>query len=145
MATDIKLEHIQLLDMLSETFGESEGQSPDEIRKELREEGLDIDSVESELMYFRQEISMAARSSALDEAKNEREKLLARKKEIMDKIKHWTKEQIRERLEEILKAEPDAAVAYRNLETDKEEDLKTILADIELARLTEKEYKNDNE
>ena len=142
MTIDKKLEHIKLLHMLSETFGDSEGQSPDEIREELRGEGFDINIAEAELINFQREISMAAKRQILNIAKINREGLIARQKEIMAKFRNWTREQLEERLKEILSMEPDAAVAYRDLKTKGDEDIKEILVDIELARLTAEEGKN---
>jgi len=145
MSTDKKYEYIKLLDALSETFGESDEQTPDEIRDELREEGFDIDSVEAELMKFQQEISMAAKRQALDEAKSCREKLVAKQQEIINNIKNWTKEQVLERFKDILSNEPDLVVAYRDLEAKKDEDMKAILVDLELTRLAAEEDENGSE
>jgi 5'-3' exonuclease len=145
MSTDKKYEYIKLLDALSETFGESDEQTPDEIRDELREEGFDIDSVETELMKFQQEISMAAKRQTLDEAKSRREKLVAKQQEIINNIKNWTKEQVLERFKDILSNEPDPVVAYRDLEAKKDEDMKAILVDLELTRLAAEEDENGSE
>ncbi|MGB9498693.1 MAG: hypothetical protein ACKVE4_02880 [Dissulfuribacterales bacterium] len=142
MSIDKKLEYIKLLNSLSEIFGESEGQSPDEIREELKNEGFDINSAEVELIKFQQNISMAAKRQALDEAKNKREKLSVIKQQMLDKVKNWTRDQVVERLKHILSVEPDTVVAYRNLNSKEDEDIKAILIDLELAMLITEEDSN---
>ena len=135
MGTNKKLDYIKLLDKLSETFGDSEGQSPDEIRKELNEEGFDIISAETEFYKFQQEISMAAKRQVLDEAGKQRNILESKINNIKEKIKGWTKDQIMDRFKDLSIADPNLVVAYRDLESKKEEDIKEILIDIELAQL----------
>ncbi len=142
MSTDKRLEYLKLLDKLSEAFGESDGQSPDEIRNELREEGFDIDSAEAELLKFKQKISKASKMKALDEAKLQRKALATKEKGIIDKIKNWTIEQVIERLKDLSNSEPDLVFAYRDLKIGKEntiEDIKAVIIDVELARLLSEE------
>ncbi|MFH2064753.1 MAG: hypothetical protein ABIK15_06120 [Pseudomonadota bacterium] len=142
MSTDKKLEYIKMLDSLSEAFGESDGQSPDEIRDEFREEGFDIDPVETELLQFQKKISMAARRQVLDDVKSLREKIDSIHKRIIANINTWTQEQVVDRLKDLLSSDPEAVLAYRNLEEKKEEDIRAILIDLELARLTAEDDEN---
>lgn len=135
MSTNKKLEYIKLLDKLSETFGDSEGQSPDEIREELNEEGFDIVSAETEFYKFQQEISMAAKRQVLDEAGKQRNLLESKINNIKEKIKGWTKDQIMDRFKDLSTFDPDLVVAYRDLESKKDEDIKELLIDIEIAQL----------
>lgn len=60
------LEYIQTMDKLSEILGDSDGQTPDEIREEFREDGFDIDGAEAEMMEFQKEISAEARTEGID-------------------------------------------------------------------------------
>lgn len=145
MNTDKNLEYIKILNALSETFGESEGQSPDDIRTELREEGFDIESAENELIQFQKRISMAARRQVLDEAKYKRENISEIKKQMIDTIKEWSRDQVMERLKNILSTEPEAAIAYRDLNTREDEDMKQILIDLELAKLVAEKDSNVTE
>jgi len=135
MSTNKKLEYIKLLDKLSETLGDSEGQSPDEIREEFHEEGFDIVSAETKFLKFQEEISMAAKRQVLDEAGKQRDILESKINNIKEKIKGWTKDQIMDRFKDLSTSDPDLVVAYRNLESKKDEDIKEILIDIELAQL----------
>ncbi len=135
MSTNKKLEYIKLLDKLSETLGDSEEQSPDEIREEFHEEGFDIVSAETKFLKFQEEISMAAKRQVLDEAGKQRNRLENKINNIKEKIKGWTKDQIMDRFKDLSTSDPDLVVAYRNLESKKDEDIKEILIDIELAQL----------
>ena len=135
MNTDKKLEYINMLDLLSEAFGESEEQSPVEIRKELQDEGLDIDSTEIDLFNFQQEISKTARRKVLDEAKIRRNSYFLKQKEIVDKFSNWTKEQLIDYFKNISNEDQGLILAYRDLKNKKDEDIKAILIDLELSRL----------
>lgn len=145
MSANKNLEYIKLLDKLSETFGDSEGQSPDEIREELNGEGFDIVFAETEFYKFQQEISMAAKRQVLDEAGKQRNILESKINNIKEKIKGWTKDQIMDRFKDLSTADPDLVVAYRNLESKKDEDIKELLIDIELAQLMVKNEDEDLE
>lgn len=145
MSANKNLEYIKLLDKLSETLGDSEGQSSDEIREEFHEEGFDIVSAETEFLKFQQELSMAAKRQVLDEAGKQRNLLESKINDIKDKIKSWTKDQIMDRFKDLSIADPDLVVAYRDLESKKDEDIKEILIDIELAQLMAKNEDQDLE
>jgi len=145
MSTDKKLEYIKLLDKLSETLGDSEGQSLDEIREEMQEEGIDVGAAEAEFLKSQQEISRAAKRQALDEAGQQRVLLGNKISEIKQKIKAWTKDQILDKLDSILETDPEFGVAYRDLENKKDEDIKEILIDIEIAQLMKRDEGEDLE
>ncbi len=57
----ISPEDLRLLDKLTEAMGDSEGQTTDEIRQELREDGIDIDQVEATLERYRLELEARAK------------------------------------------------------------------------------------
>ncbi|HCY85365.1 MAG TPA: hypothetical protein DHV36_09555 [Desulfobacteraceae bacterium] len=59
--TVISPEDLRLLDKLTEAMGDSEGQTTDEIRQELREDGIDIDQVEATLERYRLELEARAK------------------------------------------------------------------------------------
>lgn len=136
MSTDKKLEYIKMLDKLSEAFGESEEQTPDEVRDELREEGFDIDSAEARFMEFQRKIEMEALAQPLDDAREERKEQEAKHKKIYARIKSWTDEQIIERIKEHAQKDPDLSIAYREYESGKSggiEDMRELLTDIMIA------------
>jgi hypothetical protein len=145
MSIDKKLEYIKMLDKLSETFGESEGQTPDEVRNELREEGFDIDSAELRLMDFQKKIEMSALTQPLDEAKMEREQNENKYNEIYERLKSWTNEQVIERIKELAQKNPDLSIAYREYNSEKHsqiDDVREILIDIMIAESIHKEDEN---
>lgn len=136
MSTDKKLEYIKILDKLSETFGESDGQTPDDVREELREEGLDIDSAEVRLMDFQRKMEMAALAQPLDEAKREREEQESKYQKIYECLKCWTNEQVIARIKDLAQQNPDLSVAYReykNGEAGGIEEMRELLTDIMIA------------
>lgn len=142
MSTDKKLEYIKMLDKLSETFGESDEQTPNEVREELREEGLDIDSAEARLMDFQRKMRMAALAQPLDEAKREREEQESKYQKIYERLKCWTDEQIIARIKDLAQQNPDLSVAYReykNGKADGMDELRELLTDIMIADLIPEE------
>ena len=44
---------MSLIDNISEALGNSDGQTPDEIREELRVDGVDIDTLEQRLLKYK--------------------------------------------------------------------------------------------
>jgi len=148
MSIDKKLEYIKLLDKFSETFGESEEQTPDEVREELREEGVDIDSAETEMMKFQQKLASESKMQVLDDAKRQREMLTARPKEIIDEIKSWTKDQMIARIKDFADSDPELIVAYREYESGKEGDIERIramLTDIIITKIFPEKDENEFE
>jgi RNA polymerase-binding transcription factor DksA len=53
--------YLNILDNLSDALGRSEGMSIDEIKRELEEEGIEVDVIVSRLKDFQQKISKRAR------------------------------------------------------------------------------------
>lgn len=135
MNLEEKLRFIKLLDALTDAMGDSDDQSTDEIREELHEEGFDIDAAEDRFLEFQKEISMAAKRQALDEAKIRREKSQSLSQVVKGKIARWSREQILERFKEIASTNPELAIFYRDLEARKDEDIRELLKDAELALL----------
>jgi hypothetical protein len=147
MNLDEKLKYIKLLDTLTDAMGESEDQTPDEIREELREVGFDIDGAEARLMKFQQEIAMSTKRQALEDARIKREKLRPIRQEVTERLKDWSREQILDKIKELLGNYPSmASVSYRDLEEKKDEDIRTLLEDLETALLiSEDDNKDDRE
>lgn len=123
--------YIKILDTLTDAMGQSEGQSVEEIKEELREEGVDVDTALARLKQAQQNISLAAKRSALDVAKGKRLSVAEKSYEIIGKFNDWTKEQIIERLMEL--SGPEAGLAYRDLDAMGKEEMASILEDLEIA------------
>jgi len=146
MNLDEKLKYIKLLDTLTDAMGDSEEQTPDEIRKELCELGFDIDGAEARLMKFQQEVSMSTKRQALEDARIKREKLRPIGREVAERLRDWSREQILDRIKELLGTYPAmTSVSYRDLEEKKDEDIRTMLEDLETALLITEDDKDDRE
>lgn len=147
MNTKKKERYMAILDTLTDAMGRSEGQSPEEIKEELREQGVDVDSAMDQLKKIQQNISMAAKRHALESAKEKRLEFDKKRHEIISRFRTWTREQIVERIKELVDSS-DAVVgeAYRDLESEDTEDILSLLEDLEMAhyrRDRKKDFENE--
>jgi hypothetical protein len=124
-----KREYLKILDTLTDALGTSDGESAEEIKKELRNDGIDVDGILTRLKEAQKNISMAAKRSALDRARKKRLDFIQRGHNVIGQFKDWTKEQLIEKIREIGAAE--AGLAYRDLEDMRLENLASILEDLE--------------
>lgn len=124
-----KREHFKILDTLTDALGRSEGESAEEIKEELRNDGIDVDGILTHLKDAQKNISMEAKRSALDRAREKRLNSNQRSFNIIGQFSNWTKEQLIKRISEIGAAE--ARFAYRDLENMSPENLASILEDLE--------------
>lgn len=130
-----KIKSRYVLDTLTEILGDSEGQTPEEIKEELRAEDENIDVKLDRLFKAQQKISMTSKRSALDRAKVERSKIENSTPKILEKYKEWTKEQIIEKLDQLIQSEDlETNYAHRDLEQRGKEEIISILEDIELTK-----------
>jgi DNA-binding MarR family transcriptional regulator len=127
-----KKKQLDVLEALTEALGNSEGQSVEEIREGLRDDGVDVDNVMKRLGSAREAISMAARRSVLETARERRLKLAERGREIIGRFQGWTREQIRSRIEEV--GGMKAGFAYRDLESMGIEEMAALLEDLEMTK-----------
>jgi hypothetical protein len=146
MGTD-KAKYKDILDALTDALGNSEGQTLEEIKEELRADGIDVDAKIGRLLKAQQSISMAARRADLNRARDQRSEVEKRGESVFGRFQEWSRAQVLERFRELIKSGiPEAAVAYRDLETMETEDLKSILEDLELtAARREMEESSDGE
>ena len=138
-----KEKYMAILDSLTDAMGRSEGQSPDEIKEELREEGIDVDSAMDQLKKIQQNISMAAKRHALEGAREKRLEFEKKHYEIIGKFRNWTREQILERIKELIESSGTmVGVAYRDLESKETEDMLSLLEDLEIAHYRRNQEKD---
>jgi hypothetical protein len=128
-----KIEYIDLLEYLSDAFSESDDQSVEEIRRDFREDGFDIDTAETRILAFQKEISMVARRQTLDEAAGKRKNNQLISQKVKEKVKNLSSEQVINRIKALIRIYPEMAVSYRGLESTKSEDLRSLLEDLEAA------------
>ena len=134
MGTNEKETYMMILDALTDALGRSEDKSVEEIKDELREEGVDVDSALTRLKKIQQSISMEAKRSILDSAMEKRLEFEKKRPDILDKFIGWTREQLLERFNELIQlSDFDVGMAHRDLESKETEDLRSILEDLELA------------
>jgi biotin operon repressor len=136
-----KEKHMAILDALTDAMGRSEGQSPEEIKQELREEGIDVDSAMDQLKRIQQNISMAAKRHALKSAREKRLDLEKKHHEIIGKFKNWSRDEILKRIKELIESSGTiVGMAHRDLESSDTEDILSLLEDLEMAH-----YRRDQE
>jgi len=135
--------YMKILDSLTDALGASEGQSLEEIKADLRDEGIDVDVTLARLKNARLSISMAAKRSALDTAREKRIKLVKKGHEFIGRFSDWTRDQIMERIKEL--SGPEAGLAYRDLKTLGTDEMISILEDLEMARRSSMEESDDSE
>lgn len=135
MKEDERKNKLILLDALTDALGRSEGQSLEEVKEDLKDEGIDVDASVRSLMESVKAISMKAKRSQLDLSKERRLADESKVQSIIGKFAGWTRVQILARIEEIA-AEPGlkVLVSHRDLESKSTEDLISLIEDLELAK-----------
>lgn len=127
-----KEKYLRTMDALTDALGMSEGMSAEEIKADMRDQGIDVDAALARLKRARLSISMAAKRSVLDTAMEKRLKLAEKGHEFIGKFSNWTRDQLIERIREL--SEPDFGFAYRDLENIGTDEMVSILEDLEMAR-----------
>ena len=138
-----RTKYLKTLDTLTDALGRSEGQSVDEVKAELRNEGIDVEAALTRLKNVQQHISMVAKRSVLDTAREKRLKLVEKGHEFIGMFSDWTRDQIIERIKGL--SSPEAGLAYRDLEALGTEEMASILEDLEMAHRSAMEERDDSE
>ena len=126
-----KEKYIKTLDTLTDALGRSEGQTVEDIKNELRDDGIDVDSALIRLKKAQLSISMAAKRSVLDAARDKRLELVRKGREFIGKFSNWSRDQIMARIKEL--SGPKVGLAYRDLDAIGTEEIISILEDLEMA------------
>ena len=133
------------IETLIDALGASEDQTVEEVKEELREEGIDVDAAMKTLLETVRECSMASRRMELDLSKEEREARQLANASPLGKFRSWTREQIASRMIEITNASGGKlSFSYRDLEDRSIEDMRSLLEDMEIAFHREKAKKGKN-
>lgn len=135
--------NIKILDSLTDALGMSDGQSSEEIKADIGDEGIDVDAALARLKSAQMSISMAAKRSVLDAARETRLKLVKKGHEFIGRFSDWTKDQILERIKEL--GGPAVGLAYRDLEAMGKEEMASVLEDLEMAHRSAMEESDDSE
>jgi hypothetical protein len=136
-----KTKYLNTLDTLTDALGMSDGQSIEEIKEELRSDGIDVDGALTRLKMAQNSISKTAKRSILAASRIKRLKLVEAGHEFIGQFKDWTKEQIMARIKEL--GGPEAGLAYRSLETMGTEEMALILEDLEMTNARTREEGDD--
>jgi len=126
---------LELLDSLTDALGRSDGQSLEEVSEDIKFEGVDLDSSLKRLMKTVHKSSRAAKRKVLDRAREERLKTETRDSTSFNKFKDWTREELIGKIRELLSTSPvSISAAFRDLESKRDEDLASLLEDLERAK-----------
>jgi hypothetical protein len=127
--------YIEQLDSLTDALGRSNGQSLEEVKADLKSEGIDLNSSLKPLMETVHKSSRAARRKMLDHAREERLKTNAEESTAFGKFSYLPRKELIGKIQEILSTAPvPINVSFRDLESKNDEDLASLLEDIERAK-----------
>ncbi len=134
------------LDALTDALGRSDEQSIEEVKNDLRDEGIEVEETMKKLITMVKNTSMAARRKQLDIAKEKRHKTESKKLDFVNKFNEWTRDEILLRIKEISSLQgTNVSVAYRDLDSKNIDDLKSLLEDMEIAKQQYECEKDSNE
>lgn len=133
MSTDKRYKDLSFLNNLFESLGDNENMSTDDIKEELRSDGIDPDATLQRLMAAATQAAADSKRSVLDLAKKERLQQEAKPKRTFDNLINWSKEQLLAQIKSLsLEDNQIAAASYRDLEKLTEDNLRALLEDLEL-------------
>ncbi len=146
MGTEDKEKTIAFFDTLSDALGNSEGVSKEDIIANLKEEGIDVDASVKRILAMVEHASQQAKRQQLEIAREQRLALESKKPTRLGEFLDWTKEQIIEKINELLPTSgPLAKVSYRELESKSQEDLAALLEDLITAKeMAEQESQDES-
>jgi len=140
-----KIKSMKILDALTEFLGNNEGQKTEEIKEELRNEEMDVDATLARLKEAQKSIDMAARRSVLDKAREKRLNLVEKNREFIGKFRGWPRDKIIARIREMSGLDGlEVGVAYRDLDSMGNEEIESILEDLEIAHHRRKLEEGDD-
>ena len=135
MKEEKKGENKFFIDTLTDALGRSDGQSIEEVKRDLRDEGIDVEETMKNLMTIVKNTSMATKRKQLDIAKEKRHKMESKKSNIISKFNKWTRDEILSKIKDISSLlGTEVNVAYRELDSKNTDDLKSLLEDLEIAK-----------
>lgn len=135
MNADKRYKELSFLNNLFEALGDNDHMSTDDIKKELRNDGIDPDATLQRLMAVAKQVAADSKRSVLDLARKERLQQEAKPKRTFDNLINWSREQLLAKIKSLsLEDNQIAAASYRDLEKLTEDNLRALLEDVELLR-----------
>jgi hypothetical protein len=145
MGTEDKENPIDFFDTLTDALGASESVSKEDIVADLKEEEIDVDASVKRILAMVEHASQQAKRQQLEIAREQRLALELEKPTRLGEFLNWTKEQIIEKINQLLPTNgPLASVSYRDLESKSQEDLAALLEGI-ISTKEMAEQERDNE
>jgi len=139
--------NLLFIEAMADAMSECDDASIGEIREELKADGIDLDVSVNHLMDFIRICAMDAKRESLDEAANAREVMEAEDRCLVGKFSAYSKDQLLTLIKSLLTLpEEQIGLAYRELDGKNQEDLASILEDLEAAKnlASKKMQKNEN-
>jgi uncharacterized protein (DUF2461 family) len=119
--------------------------STDDIKEELRADGVEPDEALQRLMRVVTQASADSRKSALDRAREKRLKEQDRVKKTIGKFKDWTREQLLDKIRTLSGEHGlQAAASYRELGEQTEDNLRALLEDLEMLQRQKSKDSDDD-
>jgi len=135
VSTDKRHKDLSFLNNLFESLGDSSDKSTDDIKEEMRADGIDPDAAVQRLMGVVKQASADSRRSALDQARKERLKQQDSIKKTVGKFKDWSREQLMDRIRGLAgEGGLQAEASYRELGNQTDDNLRALLEDLEMLK-----------
>jgi hypothetical protein len=133
-----KRNNLTFIETMADAISECNDSSLGEIREELKADGIDLDASVNKLMGFVKACAMDARRESLDVAAEARKAKVAENSGLAGKFSALTKEKLLERIKSLIPfPEGQFSLSYRELDGKNQEDLESILEDLEAAKALE--------
>jgi len=145
VSTDKYHNDLSFINNLFESLGDSGDMSTDDIKEELRADGVEPDEALQRLMKVVTQASADSRKSALDRAREKRLKEQDRVKKTIGKFKDWTREQLLDKIRTLSGEHGlQAAASYRELGEQTEDNLRALLEDLEMLQRQKSKDSDDD-
>jgi hypothetical protein len=133
------------IEALTEAVGDGGEVPVEEIKEELRADDIDLDASVGKLMKFINICSMDAKRKALDVAAEARKAIEVEHKGQVGKYSAYSKDELLARIKSLMTIPAaELSLAYRHLDGKNQEDLISILEDLEAAKDLESKKNEDH-
>ncbi|MEE9914014.1 MAG: hypothetical protein K4571_20065 [Deltaproteobacteria bacterium] len=120
---------------MADAMSECDDLSAEEIKEELKADGLDLDASVNSLMDFVRTCTMDAKRASLDRAAEARKIMEVKGQNSFGKFLNYSREQLLASIKSLItSSEAATSLAYRELDGKSQEDLVSLLEDLEAAK-----------
>jgi hypothetical protein len=143
--TDKCQKNLFLLNNLFESLGDSSDMSTDEVKEDLRSDGVDPNKALLRLMGVVKQASADSKRAALDIAREKRLKQQGGIKNIFGKYKSLSRDQLLDKINALVGGSGlPVAASYRELEKQTDDNLRALLEDLEMLKRLGSTEPNDD-